>query len=221
MTIRSTPQIVGVIFSRADLHRAVGMRRLPDLFELRLDALVGLNEELESAIKRLRASLIVTARHPGEGGLNQLSAQERCALLLRFLPDAAYVDIELRSARALAAVLEQARAKRIRTIISFHDFNGAPRHARLDEIACTAQSLGADLLKIAVQTDTPAQLARLLDFFERQRPRMKIAAMGIGALGQVSRFELAQRGSALNYAHLGRPQTEGQPSIAQLRRILR
>lgn len=221
MTIWSAPQIVGVIFSDADLRRAVRMRRVPDLFELRLDALVARIGELESTARRLQAPLIITARHPREGGLNQLSAQKRCALLLRFLPSAAYVDLELRSAGALVAVLEQARAKSIQTIISFHDFNGTPSHTRLDEIAEAAQSLGANLLKIATRTDTPAQLARLLDFFQRQQVAMRIAAMGIGNLGRISRFELAKRESAFNYAHLGRQQTEGQPSITQLRRVLR
>jgi 3-dehydroquinate dehydratase-1 len=221
MTIRSTPRLVGVIFSLAALRCAVGMRRPPDLFELRLDAMFAKIEAVERVIKRLRAPLIITARHPCEGGLNQLPARKRCALLLRFLPDAAYVDIELRSAGALAPVFEEARAKSIRTIISFHDLNGTPSQTRLDEIARAAWLLNADILKIATRTDTPAQLARLHDFFQRQRLKNRIAAMGIGDLGRISRFELAKQGSTLNYARLGRSQIEGQPSIGQLRRALR
>ena len=45
MARRSTkrrPRVVGVIASRADLERAVRMRRPPDLFELRLDRLAGM-----------------------------------------------------------------------------------------------------------------------------------------------------------------------------------
>ena len=211
MTKPSTPQIVGVISSRTDLRRAIRMRNPPDLFELRLDALFARSEELKAAIGNLRAPLIITARHPREGGSNQLSAHKRRALLQRFLPHAAYVDIELRSAGAFAAILEEARAKSIRTIVSFHDFNETPRRPRLDEIARTARSLGADLLKIATRTDTPAQLTRL---------ETKIAVMGIGRLGRISRLEFAKCGSVLNYAHLGRPQTDGQLSITQLRRAL-
>jgi 3-dehydroquinate dehydratase-1 len=221
MTKPSTPQIAGVIFTRTDLQRAVRMRNPPDLFELRLDALFALSEELESTLRDLRAPLIITARHPREGGSNQLSAQRRRALLLRFLPHATYVDIELRSAGAFAAILEAARAKRIRIIVSFHDFDEAPSRQRLDGIARAARSLGADLLKIATRTDTAAQLARLRDFFRSARLEMEIAAMGVGRLGRVSRFEFARLGSALNYGHLGSPQAEGQLSIIQLRRILR
>jgi 3-dehydroquinate dehydratase I len=220
MTKPSTPQIVGVIFTRTDLRRAVRMRNPPNLFELRLDALFAKSEEVRDAIVDLRAPLIITARHPREGGSNHLSAQKRRALLLRFLPHAAYVDIELRSAGTFAAILEEARAKSIRTIVSFHDFNETPSRPRLDKIARTAQSLGADLLKIATRTDTPAQLTRLMDFFLRERLEMKIAAMGVGHLGRISRFQFARHRSALNYGHLGSPQAEGQLSITQLRHIL-
>jgi 3-dehydroquinate dehydratase I len=221
MTKPSTPQIVGVIFTHTDLRRAVRMRNPPDLFELRLDALFARSEEGKSVIGNLRAPLIITARHPREGGSNQLSAHKRRALLLRFLPHAAYVDVELRSTGPCAAILEEARARSIRTIVSFHDLNETPSRSRLDEIARTAQSLGADFLKIATRTDTPAQTARLLDFFRRQRMETKIAVMGIGRLGRISRLEFAKCGSALNYAHLGRPQADGQLSIIQLRRALR
>jgi 3-dehydroquinate dehydratase-1 len=100
MNNAATPQIVGVIFTQADLRRAIQMRNPPDLFELRLDALFARSDEVMTAIGNLRAPLIITARHPREGGSNQLGARERRALLLRFLPHAAYVDIELRSADA-------------------------------------------------------------------------------------------------------------------------
>jgi 3-dehydroquinate dehydratase-1 len=219
MTKPPTPRIAGVIFTRTDLQRAVRMRNPPDLFELRLDALFAMREELEASLRNLRAPLIITARHPREGGSNQLSAQTRRALLIRFLPHAAFVDIELRSAGAFASVLEAARAKRIRIIVSFHDFDETPSRPRLDGIARAARSLGADVLKVATRTDTSAHLARLQDFFQSARREMEIAAMGVGRLGRISRIEFARR-SALNYGHLGSPQIEGQLSIIQLRRIL-
>jgi 3-dehydroquinate dehydratase-1 len=217
----SPPQIVGVIFTRADLRRAVRLRNPPDFFELRLDALRTKGDEVETVVADLRAPLIITARHPREGGSNQLSARKRRVLVRRFLPYAAYVDIELRSAGTFAAVLAEARAKGVRTIISFHDFDETPGRSQLDEIARSACSLGADLLKIATRTDTVAELDRLLDFFRRERLRMEIAAMGIGRLGRTSRLKFARHGSVLHYGHLGHPQAEGQLSIAQLRRILK
>src|SRR6267143_2759390 len=119
MTNPSTPRVVGVVFTRADLQRAVRMRKPPDLFELRLDALLPRNDELSEAIGKFPAPLIITARHPREGGANRLSTQQRRALLRRFLRYAAWVDVELRSAGAFVEILQEARAKNIRTIVSF------------------------------------------------------------------------------------------------------
>jgi 3-dehydroquinate dehydratase-1 len=214
------PQIVGVIFSRADFQRALRMRKPPDLFELRLDQLVSRIDEVNAAIERLPAPLIITARDPREGGANHLSAPRRRALLLQFLSRAAWVDVELRSARSLAPVLKFAHAQNIRTIVSFHDFKTTPPASRLDEIVSSARSLGTGIIKVATRTDTLAQLDALLDFFERHRGLGNVVAMGIGKFGRASRLELARRGCILNYAHLGSPAAEGQLSVSELRRSL-
>jgi 3-dehydroquinate dehydratase-1 len=216
----STPNIVGVIFSQADLQRAIRMRRPPDFFELRLDALISSIDETRAAAAHLRAPIIVTARHPREGGLNQLSSRQRCALLLSFLVHAAAVDVELRSAGALATVLEQARARKIGRIISFHDFDRTPSAARLDQIVAEARSAGADIVKVAVRTETPPEVAALLHFFQRHRSTTPLAVMGVGPLGALSRRALARQGSALNYAALASEPIEGQPSLVELRRSL-
>src|SRR4051812_17490483 len=189
MTDSKAPKVVGVISSPSDFQQAVRMRKPPDFFELRLDGLVRHLAIIEKAIASLSAPLILTARHPGEGGANRLSSRERRDLLLRFIARASYVDIELRSARALAAVVAAAPARGVRMIASLHDFNGTPSIERLEESVVIARSLGADVLKIATRTDTPAELERLVDFFERHRGTLRIAVMGIGKLGRISRLD--------------------------------
>ena len=57
--------LVGVIASIDELRLATRMRAPPDLFELRLDHLPNLRE---SQLLKLRRPLIITARHPAEGG---------------------------------------------------------------------------------------------------------------------------------------------------------
>lgn len=215
-----TPQIVGVIFSRVDLQRALRMPKPPGLFELRLDALIDCLPEVNTALDHLAAPLIITARHRAEGGANALPAGDRCGLLLNFLLRARYVDVELRSTRSLDVVLRVARARRVAVIASFHDFSHTPSRARLEKVTAEAQSLGPQVIKIAVRTDTARQLATLLDFFERYRGRPKLVAMGIGKFGRASRLELARRGCLLNYAHLGSAAVPGQLSIRDLRRAL-
>jgi 3-dehydroquinate dehydratase-1 len=215
------PKIVAVIASRTDLQRALRMRKPPDVFELRLDQLVNCLEKLRSAITGLPAPVILTARHPREGGAHNLSTQRRRTLLLKFLPSAAWLDVEVRSTKSLGTLLRSARSAGTRVIISFHDFERMPSSDRLAEMLTTARSLGADIFKIATRTDSPAQLDYLLHFFDQQSGPPAIVAMGIGKLGRRSRFALARRGCRLNYGHLGTPAAAGQLSVAELRRIVR
>ena len=108
-----SPRVVGVIMSRGDLDLAIRMRKPPDLFELRLDHLVGDVAEVESKLPRLRAPLIITARHPREGGANGLSTRQRRDLLSRFLRRARYVDVELRSTSALRRTRQSRRPAKL------------------------------------------------------------------------------------------------------------
>ena len=214
------PRIVGVIASREDLEQALRMRRPPDLFELRLDRLAGVVGRVETKVPKLRAPLIITARHPNEGGSGRLSLRQRRALLSRFLTHADYLDVELRSARALRALLAIAKTKNVRRIISFHDFKSTPSARLLVAKAHNAKALRADIFKVATRTDTPTELGRLLEFITKNRMNVRLAVMGIGSLGAISRVLLARAGSVLIYASLG-PATdvEGQLSLEQLRAL--
>ncbi|MFN2541969.1 MAG: type I 3-dehydroquinate dehydratase, partial [Chthoniobacterales bacterium] len=205
------------------------LRPSPDLFEVRLDSLYPILDHIAAAIRSLRAPLIITARHPREGGSNNLSALRRATLLRQFLDCAAYIDIELRARRELRSVQLQARRQHIGLIVSVHDFKATPSVSRLRANTRAARAAGADIFKVATRTDTREQLARLIGFFDEpdacravagRRRNLPISAMGIGKLGRVARVELARRGSVLIYAAIGRPRVEGQISLAQLRSAL-
>lgn len=213
-------RVVGVIASPADLNRAIRMRNPPDLFEVRLDCLAGIVGKLEDKLRSLRVPLIVTARHRQEGGANKLSLRQRRNLLTQFLRHADYVDVELRSAFAMRSLLILAEQRKVRRIISFHSFNSIPAPRILSAKARAAKQYGADIFKVAVRTDTPVQLARLLDFITQKGADLPVSAMGIGQLGAISRVLLARAGSALAYGSIGRDSDiEGQLSLEQLRAL--
>jgi 3-dehydroquinate dehydratase I len=227
-TVKTANQlIVGVIASPGDLRLAVALRRPPDLFELRLDHLCGMADQLERKMSILsgrhggRGPIIITARDPREGGANNLSLSERRDLLLRFLPYAKYIDVELRSARAFKSLLARARKQNVRRILSFHNFKSTPSPRSLRAKAALAKGHNASIFKVATRTDRLAELARLVDFVLDKDADVPVSAMGIGKLGAISRLLLARGGSVLNYASLHRPQIEGQLPIELLRSALR
>ncbi len=216
--IKRSPRIVGVIASRVDLDRAVRMHRPPDLFELRLDRLpAAAVDRLENMLPKLGAPLIITARHPQEGGAGKLSLRKRRALLTRFLTCADYVDVELRSASAMRSLLALAGKKKVCRSISFHSFKSTPSARLLSAKARQARAHRADVFKVATRTDKPVELRRLLDFTTNCRVNLPVAVMGVGQLGAISRVLLARAGSVLTYASLGAASDiEGQLSLEQL-----
>ena len=216
---KARPRLVGVIASLADLQRATRLRQPPDLFELRLDALHPLAPQAEHLIAKLTRPLIITARHPREGGRNDLSPNFRRKLLLHFLPVAAFVDVELRACAQLHAVLQEATKQLVARIISVHDLRRTPSLPALQRLARRAEKFSPHLFKVVTRTDRAADLCRLLKFFDEEHRRLPLSVMGHGRLGKKSRIALSQRGSLLQYVHLGTALVSGQCSLAQARRL--
>ena len=213
--------LVAVIASPTALARATRLHHPPDLFELRLDALRRSLGVISRALPKLRAPLLLTARHPAEGGIGRLHLAERRALLRHFLKDAAIIDVELRSVGQMKEMIGEMHRCQIDLLISRHYLRTTPSPNDLRFDAHSAVAAGAAIFKLVTRTDTREQLARLINFFEASRDLLPIAAMGIGKLGLESRSQLDRLGSALTYASIGRANVAGQPSLSQLRRARR
>jgi 3-dehydroquinate dehydratase-1 len=186
--------------------------------EVRLDKLAAEAHDLERALSRIRVPIMLTARDPSEGGAGSLTVARRRALLERYLPQAAAVDVELRSASALAGAVDQAPKGKVLRVLSFHDFRHTPNLPRLREIVRKSTRAGADIVKIATHLRGAQDLAVLL--LLQGSTKVPLATMGMGPLGKVSRLVLAAAGSRLNYGYLDKPQVKGQwPALELVRRI--
>lgn len=209
----------------ATVHTPAGLRSAQRLgaqvigyLELRLDALATEPELKEERILRIQPRVLLTARHPAEGGCGALSLLQRRALLEEFLPVAGAVDLELRSVRAMSGLLEEASRRQVQKVISFHDFRGTPSLACLREVFRLCHHAGADIVKIATQLNGARDLAVLLQL--QASARTPLATMGMGPMGKVSRLVLAAAGSRLNYGYLDKPQVTGQwPALELVRRL--
>src|SRR5687768_1434204 len=145
-----SPAIVGTIHSPAALRAA--LRLSPgavDLLEIRVDHFAAHLPALHRAIGKLHAPLIITVRHPDEGGAPGLSVRTRRALYAEFLPHATLVDLDLRSARPLRDILEAALERGKKLILSWHRFETTPSLAELTRRRVAARKAGADIFKIA------------------------------------------------------------------------
>jgi 3-dehydroquinate dehydratase-1 len=211
--------VVATAHSAQGLQEASALRRGQVGFvEVRLDELTGEVRGLNRALPRIRVPILVTARHPSEGGAGALTATRRRALLEQNLHRAAAVDVELRSATALAAVLDEAARRRVVRVVSFHDFRRTPDLPRLRDVVRKSARAGADIVKIATYLRDAKDLVALLIL--QAGTKVPLATMGMGPLGKVSRLVLAATGSRLNYGYLDKPQVKGQwPALELARRL--
>ena len=214
------PKVVGAVHSPAALRRALRIRPGEvDFLEIRVDSFAPDPAPLLRALPRLRVPLLLTVRHPAEGGAHRLSLSQRRALFAQFLPFAALIDIEQRSVKALAPIIAEARTRGVRVIVSDHYFKTTPPAVRLRRLIRSAHAAGADICKIAALTETPAALARLLALFAQPQP-LPLSVMGMGRFGKISRLLLAQAGSILNYGYLDKPNASGQWEAVLLKKRL-
>lgn len=211
--------VVATAHTKRGLQQASKLRRRQVGFvELRLDVFSRHFPAVERASSAIAVPILITARHPREGGVGLLGAAKRRDLLAGFLSRADAVDIELRSVTILADVLRQARRQCITRVVSFHDFQRTPGLPRLREVVRRGAQAGADIVKIATHLRNAKDLALLL--LLQNSAKVPLATMGMGPLGKVSRLVLAAAGSRLNYGYLDRPQVTGQwPALELVQRI--
>ncbi len=173
-----------------------------DVVELRLDQLGLAPADLLEKTATLETPLLVTARHPEEGGQGELDTTARLELLRPFAGRAALMDIELRSLAEMRDLVRAAQAAGTGVLASFHDFERTPPAEVLEGAAAMAEAAGVEAVKVATFLNNAEDLARLLSFAGKPR-RLRVVAMGMGPLGPVSRLTLAKCGSVLNYGFLG------------------
>lgn len=218
----SQPLVVGAVSSAATLEALASDPTLAegcDLLELRLDSIDLAPDESRPLAQKLRLPLLITARHPEEGGQYNLDATERATLLDAHLDLAALMDVELRSAMDLDKVISKAKARHVGVIGSFHDFNATPGDDVLRGAADFALQFKLDAVKVATTLQQPEDLARLIQLVAAEK-RLPVAAMGMGNLGRASRLVLAKCGSLLNYGYVGESNAPGQWAASELKKLL-
>jgi len=199
-------------------------RRGVNLLEVRVDSFRRLDnawvtQKLRS-FRKLGMPIIGTIRSRREGGRRLIPDSRRASLFKEILPFIDCVDLELGSQRLRKAVLANARRRRKRVILSYHNFRNTPSDAALAGLLDRARHAGADIVKIAVTPKRKEDVARLLFFTHRNREK-NLIAIAMGPRGTASRILAPLFGSLLTYSFAGRSHAPGQLSFEALRKELK
>jgi 3-dehydroquinate dehydratase-1 len=104
-------------------------------------------------------------------------------------------------------------------IVSDHHFSRTPALEVLRRRLKLAQLVEPDVIKVAAAAKSPRDVSRLLDFLVTG-PQGRLAVMGMGPYGQVSRLVLGSCGSVLNYGYLHEALVPGQWEATELKKRL-
>jgi 3-dehydroquinate dehydratase-1 len=193
---------------------------LCDVVEYRVDTWPDRAPQAVTLAAASPVPVLVTVRHPDEGGQNALDSPARERLARLFLPVATLLDVEIASLGEMSSLLSDARAAGLMVVASFHDFAATPSPDDLRRKRDAAVAAGADIVKFAATLHSSADLATLASLLEEPgHPPLSI--MGMGRLGRLSRLLFAQLGSVLNYGYLDRATVPGQWPAARLRELIR
>lgn len=224
LLMSSRPLAVGVISDDTALDHFTSLEpaarlALCDVAELRLDLLKRPAADLRAKLAGNTVPLLLTARHPAEGGQGPEDAAGRAAMIEPLIDLAALIDLELRSAMQMQGTIQKARAVGVPVVGSFHDFQATPADDVLLGAVNFGQQAGLDAVKIATYLNSQDDLSRLMKLAGGTH-RLRLSVMGMGPWGRVSRLVLAKCGSLLNYGFIGSSNAPGQWPVARLKELL-
>jgi 3-dehydroquinate dehydratase/shikimate dehydrogenase len=190
-----------------------------DLFEVRGDLVLDL--DLLHILREKSDPVLFTLLAASEGGRwdDEAHEQRRRLLLEAVKRGYDYVDVPYR-ARYTEVIAEKAGRG---LVLSYHDVSGAPDDLdALYEEMCDA---GADIVKIAINPKSIADVGRLLAFAKRAKAKggTPLVAIAMGPMGIVSRVLAGRYGAPFTFASAsaGSEAAPGQLPAALLRDLYR
>lgn len=209
------------------------LRRAPfDIIELRADCFTRADDPdflLEQAAAVRRAfpdtPLLFTFRRAEEGGRYPCGKDYYFRLVNQAAASGIIdiIDIELSAGEnEVRQAVAAAKADHTAVLMSSHDFQQTPAKSDITGRLKKMEDAGADICKIAVMPQSPADVLTLLEaaweaHLAADRP---IVAISMGQLGLVSRIAGATFGSALTFGTAGTASAPGQLDSVKLKNIL-
>lgn len=185
---------------------------------------VGLLQELRELLKEM--PLLFTFRTKREGGERDIS-MEMYADLNRAAAQSGFVDlidVELFFGEAFVSkMITEAHNCGVMTVASNHDFLGTPDREEIIRRLLRMQTLGADILKIAVMPKKPADVLTLLlatEEMHRNYAKRPIITMSMSGMGIVSRLCGEAFGSAVTFGAASKASAPGQVGTKELEESL-
>ncbi|MDP3386365.1 MAG: type I 3-dehydroquinate dehydratase [Eubacteriales bacterium] len=204
----------------------------PDLIEWRSDYFEGIGNieqtiEVLNRIKELTQNIpvIFTCRHFSEGGRCGLDPEIRYKMFRKVLSTGIVdlLDIEMINGEgyinSVKKLIDQYGKK---LILSYHNFQKTPEEQFIVDKLIEGESLGADIVKVALMPNSSDDVLALLSATGKARKIIDIPmiTMAMGDLGRVSRVWGNAFGSEVSFASMRQTSAPGQIEFGDLKKII-
>lgn len=217
------PRIAVPIDSHVPPERLAEAARMGmDVVELRIDRFSTVDPKSVVEIVRRFSNYpsLATIRSKREGGLADLSDEDRLVLFEAVLPHVDAVDIEISSASIAPRLINLAHDQDKTVLGSFHDFESTPPPPQLRATIREGARLGVDVVKLATHCDSAGDLRNLARLLLEEETTPLII-VGMGSKAGLSRVFFPALGSLLTYSFLDAPVALGQLSLEETARLLK
>ena len=230
------PKIAVPLVARDEAALSAALKKLEhacfDIIEFRADyfAQAGNSEYLlaqAAAVRRAfpETPLLFTFRRAEEGGEYPCSKAYYFELLDKAAASGIIdiIDIELSAGESeVRQAVATAKAHNTAVLMSNHDFHQTPAKSDITGRLKKMEEAGADICKIAVMPQSPADVLTLLDatWEARQTANRPIVTISMGKLGLISRIAGSTFGSAITFGTAGTASAPGQLDSTSLKNIL-
>jgi len=205
----------------------------PDMVEWRVDGYKGVEDTADclAALDALRSAigdtpLLFTCRIEAEGGLQPISQKTRRTLIEAAIRSGGIdiVDIELINDGSFIENIRRAAGNHgVKLILSYHDFKKTPDENFIFETLKHAQTLGADIAKVAVMPKGYPDVLTLLKATMRARTeavKIPLVTMSMAQEGVITRMAGGLFGSDITFAMGQASSAPGQIPIGDLRQAM-
>lgn len=181
--------------------------------EIRIDLLDLMPNQLEMVFSSHK-NLIATCRQ------GRYDDAQRASILARAIEaGAAWVDLEIEtSPEWRKPLIDLARCKKCKVIISWHCFGKTPDDKEIIDIVDSLYAAGADVAKIACLSNNIADSSRILGLYSKYR---RLVALGMGDAGKITRIAALSLGAPFTFASVQDNSTApGQIEYKELEKLI-
>jgi 3-dehydroquinate dehydratase-1 len=189
-----------------------------DFIEVRLDCLET-SRNLKELTNSTKTPLIATNKLTDEHGFFSGTETERQQTLLEAAKKGfQYVDVDLSSSLHQETLIKL-KEEGVKTIVSFHKFDGSLNDAEMEEVLQRQLALDADVCKIVTTASTVEDNLAILQFIAKHKKQAQLVCFCMGENGKLSRLFSPLFGAFFTFAALdtGSETAKGQMSIGEMK----